>query len=284
MIRTMRERLAVCSWSLQPGSPQQLVDYLRATGISRVQLALDPLREQPATWETTPDIFRREGIEIVSGMFGTVDEDYATMESIRRTGGLVPDSTWDENWENIQATALLAQQMGLNLVTFHAGFLPEDEAGPEYEKIQHRVRLVADLFASKEIDLAFETGQETAGTLAAFLEKLGRSHVGVNFDPANMLLYDKGNPIDALRILRPWVKQCHIKDANRTVSTGIWGDEVVVGTGQVDWAAFFSLLQETEYGGDLCIEREVGDQRILDIIAARLMVERLEQVPVTGLS
>jgi len=80
------------------------------------------------------------------------------------------------------------------------------------------------------------------------------------------------------------VKQCHIKDANRTVSPGTWGDEVVVGTGQVDWMAFFSLLQETEYAGDLCIEREVGDQRILDIIAARLMVERLEQVPVTGLS
>jgi L-ribulose-5-phosphate 3-epimerase len=275
MIRSMRERLAVCSWSLRPASPEQLVDQVRATGMSRVQLALDPLREDPATWSATPEIFRRAGLEIVSGMFGTVDEDYTSLESIRRTGGLVPDSTWEENWENIQETAALAQRMGLRLVTFHAGFLPEDETGPEYEKLQHRIRLVADLFASKEIELAFETGQETAGKLAEFLEKLGRSHVGVNFDPANMILYDKGNPVDALRTLRPWVKQCHVKDANRTRSPGTWGDEVVVGTGQVDWEAFFSVLQETQFAGDLCIEREAGEERILDIIAARLMVEKL---------
>lgn len=275
MIRPMRERLAVCSWSLQPASPQELVDRLRATEIARVQLALDPLRLDPETWSTTPDIFRRAGVEIVSGMFGTVDEDYTSLESIRRTGGLVPDSTWDENWENIQETAVLAQRLGLRLVTFHAGFIPEDETGPEYEKLQHRVRLVADLFAAKEIDLAFETGQETAGKLAEFLEKLGRSHVGVNFDPANLILYDKGNALEALRVLRPWLKQCHLKDAHRTRSPGTWGDEVVLGTGQVDWAAFFSFLRETGFAGDLCIEREVGDQRIPDIIAARQVVEKL---------
>jgi sugar phosphate isomerase/epimerase len=271
----MRERLAVCSWSLRPASAQQLVEQLKATGLSRVQLALDPLRDDPTNWSATPEILRRAGCEIVSGMFGTVDEDYTSLESIRRTGGLVPDSTWEENWENIQETASLAQRMGLRLVTFHAGFLPEDETGPEYEKLQHRIRLVADLFASKEIELAFETGQETAEKLAEFLEKLGRSHVGVNFDPANMILYDKGNPVNALRTLRPWTKQCHVKDANRTRSPGTWGDEVVAGTGQVDWAAFFAVLQETQFAGDLCIEREAGNERIGDVIAARLMVEKL---------
>ncbi len=275
MTVTLKDRLAVCSWSLQPANPPQLIESLRRIGIPRVQLALDPLRESPEIWEGTNDLFRQNHISIVSGMFGTVGEDYATLDSIRRTGGLVPDATWDENWENAQATAELAGQLGLRLVTFHAGFLPHDESDPEFEKLQHRIRLVADVFAAKGIDLAFETGQESADTLRIFLEKLGRANVGVNFDPANMLLYDKGNPIAALRTLASWVKQCHIKDANRTKTPGAWGEEVPVGTGQVDWPAFFGVLNEIQFAGPCCIEREAGTQRAADIVTARKLIESL---------
>ena len=273
MTTSFKDRLAVCSWSLQPTSPQQLIEHLRAIGLSRVQLALDPLRENPAVWGETPALFQQAGITIVSGMFGTVGEDYTSLESIHRTGGLVPDDTWDENWENAQATATLAHQLGLKLVTFHAGFLPHEESDPEFEKLQHRIRLVADVFAAKGIDLAFETGQEEADTLKLFLEKLGRVNVGVNFDPANMILYDKGNPIAALRTLATWVKQCHIKDANRTQTPGTWGEEVPSGTGQVDWKQFFAVLREIGFTGHCCIEREAGTQRVADIITARKMVE-----------
>src|SRR5262245_24879551 len=276
MIPPFKDRLAVCSWSLQPTDPQQLVQHLRTIGVSRVQLALDPLRENPAVWGSTAELFREQGIGIVSGMFGTVGEDYSTPESIRRTGGLVPDDTWEENWENAQANAELAERLGLRLVTFHAGFLPHEESDPQFEKLQHRIRLVADLYAAKGIDLAFETGQETAVTLKLFLEKLGRSNIGVNFDPANMLLYDKGDPIDALRTLGPWVKQCHIKDARRPQNPGAWGEEVVAGTGQVDWSQFFAVLREMRFAGWCCIEREAGTQRSADITAARRMVEQFE--------
>lgn len=275
MTTSFKDRLAVCSWSLQPTSPQQLIEHLRAIGLSRVQLALDPLRENPAVWGDTAALFQQAGITIVSGMFGTVGEDYTSLESIHRTGGLVPDDTWDENWENAQATAELAHQLGLKLVTFHAGFLPHEESDPEFEKLQHRIRLVADVFAAKGIDLAFETGQEEADTLKLFLEKLGRVNVGVNFDPANMILYDKGNPIAALRTLASWVKQCHIKDANRTQTPGTWGEEVPSGTGQVDWKQFFAVLREIGFTANCCIEREAGTQRVADIIAARKMVEAL---------
>ena len=272
MTTSFKDRLAVCSWSLQPASPQQLIEHLRSIGLSRVQLALDPLRENPAVWGETAALFQQAGITIVSGMFGTVGEDYTSLESIHRTGGLVPDDTWDENWENAQATAELAHQLGLKLVTFHAGFLPHEESDPEFEKLQHRIRLVADVFAAKGIDLAFETGQEEADTLKLFLEKLGRVNVGVNFDPANMILYDKGNPIAALRTLASWVKQCHIKDANRTQTPGTWGEEVPSGTGQVDWKQFFAVLREIGFTGHCCIEREAGTQRVADIITARKMV------------
>ena len=281
MSSSLRDRLAVCSWSVQPVGPRELVDSLRAVGIARVQLALDPLRDQAANWAGSPLFFQQEGIQIVSGMFGTVDEDYTSLESIRRTGGLVPDSTWEENWENAQGTAELAQALGLKLVTFHAGFLPHEVNDPAFEKLQHRLRLIADVFAARGVDLALETGQETAETLRVFLEKLGRVNVGVNFDPANLILYDKGDPIAALRALSSWVKQCHLKDACRTRTPGTWGEEVPVGTGEVDWPMFFEVLRQMSFDGYCCIEREAGLQRVRDIRTAREFVEaRLEATQV----
>jgi sugar phosphate isomerase/epimerase len=268
-------RLAVCSWSLQPPTPQKLIDDLKQIGLAQVQLALDPFRTQPDVWGTFPALCAAHKIDVVSGMLTTVGEDYSTMESIRLTGGIVPDNTWDENWENIQAIAGIAQSMNIGLVTFHAGFLPHDERDPEFAKLLHRLRLVADLFASNNIDLALETGQETAASLDAFLRQLQRANVGVNFDPANMILYDKGNPIEALRALAPWLKQCHLKDANRTKVTGTWGDEVPVGTGQVNWTEFFATLNAIGFNGNLCIEREAGQQRLEDIKTACKFVERL---------
>ena len=269
------ERLAVCSWSLQAGDPEQLASLLEDIGLRRVQLALDPLREEPAAWRLTAEIFAVNGIETVSGMFGTIGEDYSTLESIRHTGGLVPDEHWEQNWKNIQTIVAIARRHRLKLVTFHAGFLPHDERDPAYGKLLDRIARVADLFAAQKMDLGFETGQETAETLAAFLTRLNRPNVGVNFDPANMILYDKGDAITALRVLGPWLKQCHIKDARRTTVPGMWGEEVVAGTGEVDWPAFFRTLDELGFSGHLCIEREAGSQRVDDIIAARQMVENL---------
>lgn len=265
----LSNRLAVCSWSLQPATPDQLFQSLDAVGIRRVQLALDPLREKPEVWGQFGAEAARRGVTIVSGMFGTVGEDYSTLETIKATGGVVPDATWEQNWKNAQQIVTLAAQLGLKLVTFHAGFLPHEESDPSFQKLFARISQLADLFSQRGLNLGFETGQETAGTLAQFLTKLNRPTVGVNFDPANMILYGKGDPIAALRTLAPWLKQCHIKDANLTKVPGTWGAEVAVGTGQVDWKAFFATLRDLQYAGDLCIEREAGNQRGTDIRAAK---------------
>jgi sugar phosphate isomerase/epimerase len=269
------ERLAVCSWSLQPQGPQHLLDQLKALGISRVQIALDPLRTEPAAWEKFPQLCAQRGIQLVSGMFGTVGEDYSTMDSIRRTGGVVPDATWEENRRNLPVIAELARKLNLSLVTFHAGFLPHEETDPAFAKLIERIRWVADLFAGKGLELGFETGQESAATLLAFLKKLERPSVGVNFDPANMILYDKGDPIEALQILAPRLKQCHLKDAVKTRTPGAWGEEVPLGTGEVDWPRFFKTLQKINFSGYLSIEREAGSQRLQDILTARKFVEGL---------
>jgi sugar phosphate isomerase/epimerase len=260
---------------LQPQNPQQLVEQLEKIGIRRVQIALDPIRSDAATWGDFGALAKEHGIKVASGMFGTIGEDYTTMETIKQTGGIVPDKTWEENWRNIQTTAKLAAKMGIRLVTFHAGFLPHDERAPGFVKLRDRLRQVADAFAAEGVDLGLETGQETADGLKHFLQVLDRRNVGVNFDPANMILYEKGDPIAALETLAPWLKQCHIKDARRTKQSGTWGDEVAVGTGEVDWRKFFEVLGRVGYEGDLCIEREAGNQRVEDIRTARKFVESL---------
>jgi L-ribulose-5-phosphate 3-epimerase len=267
-------RLAVCSWSLQPAHARDLIAKLQTTGLSRIQLALDPVREQPELWGETGALCRQAGVAIVAGMFGCLGEDYSTLESIRRTGGIAPDATWNENLKNIKLAAALAAGLGLKQVTFHAGFLPHQESDPAFAKMLGRLAAVADVFAEREMVLGLETGQETAPVLLQLLRKLGRPNVGVNFDPANMILYDKGDPIEALRLLGPWVRQVHIKDARRTRTAGDWGQEVAAGTGEVNWPAFFAVLREAGFQGDLVIEREAGSQRVADIRTARAVVEK----------
>jgi L-ribulose-5-phosphate 3-epimerase len=271
----LADRLAVCSWSVQPSNPQELAARLEEIGIHRVQLALDPLRENPKLWDDTEACFRDKGITVVSGMFGCVGEDYSTLQSIRDTGGLAPDSTWEQNRRNIRATVPIARRLGLKLLAFHAGFLPHDESDPNFDKMLGRLSEVADVFADAGMNLGLETGQETAPVLFEVLKKLNKKNVGVNFDPANMILYDKGNPIEALRVLGGWVRQVHIKDAVRTKVPGTWGEEVPVGTGQVDWRDFVATLNAHNSTCDLVIEREAGQQRVADIRFAKQTLERI---------
>jgi L-ribulose-5-phosphate 3-epimerase len=270
-------RLAVCSWSLLATDPHDLAAKLKSTGIDRVQLALDPLREAPAVWSETQDVLRQAGITTISGMFGCVGEDYSTLDSIRLTGGIAPDATWQANLENIRATVGIATGLGLELVTFHAGFVPHDPADPEFSKMVDRLAAVAEIFAAAGMTVALETGQETADGLASLLGALDRPNVAVNFDPANMLLYGKGDPVDAVRRLGRWIRQVHVKDALPGTTPGTWGEEVAVGSGQVDWPAFFAALAEVDFTGDLVIEREAGGQRVADIRTARELV--LKSIP-----
>jgi sugar phosphate isomerase/epimerase len=272
---SLHERLAVCSWSLLPTSPEDLVQKLRATGISRVQLELDPLRDAPKVWGDTEKIFREHNITIVSGMVRCIGEDYATLDSIRLTGGIAPDSKWDQNVKNISACAAIAKKMGLKLVTFHAGFLPPDESHPTFAKMCQRLDVVADIFMVQNILLGLETGQETAPELAALLHKLNHPNIGVNFDPANMIMYDKGDPVKALHTLAPWIRQVHIKDARRARVPGTWGEEVPVGKGEVDWRGFFTTFKHVVFNVNLVIEREYGNSRVADIRTAREVMERV---------
>lgn len=275
LTKSFLSRLAVCSWSLQPADPAGLVRQLLEIGLKRTQIDLDPLRVNAAVWGQLPAVLADAGVTVVSGMFRTLGEDYTTLETIRQTGGLVPDGTWESNWDNLQITVRNARQLGLEIVMTHAGFLPHDPADPTFDKMIRRMRQVARLFADHGLTLCCETGQESAASLVAFLDHLAEPNVAVNFDPANMLLYNNGDPIAALHILGKRVLSCHLKDAKVTTTPGTWGDEVPVGTGQVDWPAFFTTMGELQFPGFLCFEREAGNQRGADLAAGRRFVEKL---------
>jgi sugar phosphate isomerase/epimerase len=274
MINAPAHRLGVCSWSLEPGSPAELVERVLEVGVGHVQLALDPLRRGEWGEAETVSRLRDAGIGVLSGMIGMAGEDYSTLESIRATGGVRPDATWKTNLAACRASARLARRLGLPLVTFHAGFIPH-EAGPERAAMVARLRELADLFDDHGVSLGFETGQETAATLLEALAEIDRPSVGVNFDPANMLLYGMGDPVEALRALAPRVVQVHVKDAVPSKKKGRWGSEEVAGEGVVDWKAFFGVLRERGLGVDLLIEREGGEKRVKDARKAAKLVRGL---------
>ena len=258
-------RLGVCSWSLQPESPAQLVERVRATGLSAVQLALDPLRIDHWPERETRVALEAAGISVVSGMACMHGEDYSSIARIRETGGLRSSRHWRKNLRASRDNAALAARLGLQLVSFHAGFLPEDRADPEREPLLERLAAVTDAYAAEGVVVALETGQESAATLLGVLGELARPTLGVNFDPANMLLYGTGDPVEALAALLPYVRQMHVKDARRSGRPGEWGTEVPVGEGEVDWPAVLERLCADGPDCDLLVEREAGTQRVEDV-------------------
>ena len=266
--------LGVCSWSLCPGSPADLVAKVAATGCDAVQLALDPIRTGAWDEDETFGRLANAGIRVVSGMMEMEGEDYSTIGSIARTGGVRPDDTWAANTAAGEAIAQIAGRHDLPLVTFHAGFLPHDADDPERHRMLERLRELAAFFYESGTRVGLETGQEDAETLLGVLSDLKGRGVGVNFDPANMLLYGSGDPVEALRRLASHVVQIHIKDAVPNTVPGSWGEEVVVGTGAVDWDAFFGTADELVPGVAMLIEREAGESRVKDLETAREFVQR----------
>lgn len=266
------QSLAFCSWSTQPKCPNCLIGSANDIGISRVQLHLNPIFEKADDWADAGQKLKDAGITIVSGMFTPKGEDYSTPATIQKTGGVVPDETWQDNLIAFHKTADAAKALGLTQVSFHAGFIPEDDHAV-HDKLVDRLRQLGDILKDKAgADLLLETGQETADSLDRFLGEVDRQSIAVNFDPANMILYGMGDPIAAAAKLAPRIRQAHIKDATSPPQPGAWGAEVAVGTGEVNWEAFFKTLNAGGFDGNLVIEREAGNDRIGDIKQAAAYV------------
>jgi L-ribulose-5-phosphate 3-epimerase len=259
--------IGVCSWSLQVGSIPELVGFCKQLGVDVVQLACgDP---HHASWSEGDDLSsaaKSSGLRFSGTMIGFPGEDYTTPATIEKTGGFGDPATRGERLERFAWAVDRTVELGLKDIMCHAGFLPEPDA-PERKSFLDTLTKVANVAAQKGVTVAFETGQETAKLLRRTLDDLKMPNLKVNFDPANMLLYDKGDPIEALGILGSDVRSVHLKDAIRPKTPGQWGTEVPLGHGQANIPRFVKKLKEIGFTGPLCIEREVGNQqeRLRDI-------------------
>lgn len=260
--------VAVCSWSLRT-DPHGVAEAMRQLGVDHVNLTLRPVFADDGN--AYLDAIRRQRWTISATTIGFPQEDYSSLESIRVTGGILSDDCWPRNQQMVARAAAITAELGVRFLTMHAGFIESDDAA-QARRLRDRLVSLADEVARRGIMLLMETGQETAESLRELLEELRHPALGVNFDPANMILYGKGNPVAAVRTLGPWIKHVHIKDAVRTRQPGTWGTEVPWGEGEVGTTAFLAALKTVGFAGVLAIEREAGNNRLGDI---RLAAERL---------
>ena len=262
IMRTCKDwPVSICSWSLRQ-DVHELAESMRKMDIGYVNLAVRPALQKGG--KKFLQAVREQDWTISSTMIDFPCEDYSTLESIKKTGGVGPDEHWEENRELALGAINVTAELGAKYLLMHAGFI--DHKQPDYaRKFYDRIRLLADAAREKNIKFLMETGQETAGQLRHFLEEMRHPALKVNFDPANMILYDKGNPLEAIKVLAPWIKHVHIKDALRTKTPGTWGIEVPWGEGEVGSNIFLRTLKEIGFTGALAIEREAGDDRFGDI-------------------
>jgi sugar phosphate isomerase/epimerase len=213
-----------------------------------------------------PEAARASGLKLTGAMLGFPGEDYATPETIKRTGGFGDPALRPERLERLRWALDRTVALGLTDLMLHAGFLPEP-SDPDRSAFLDTLARAGRMARDAGVTLAFETGQETAELLRRTLDDLKAPNLKVNFDPANMLLYDMGDPIRAVELLGQDIRSVHVKDARRPKVAGQWGEEVPLGEGEVDIRRFVRTLKRVGYQGPLVIEREVGDQaaRVRDI-------------------
>ena len=186
------------------------------------------------------------------------------------TLGLVPPEYRQMRVEQLCAGADWAKKLGVTDVITHMGFIPENPNDPQFAPFCIAVRTVAGHLKKNDQWLLFETGQETPVTMMRCFEKVNMDNLGINLDTANLILYGRANPVDALDVFGKYVRNIHAKDGFYPTNGHSLGREVRLGDGKVDFKALFKKLKELQYDGYVTIEREIwNEQQQPDIIHAR---------------
>ncbi|MBQ9370964.1 MAG: sugar phosphate isomerase/epimerase [Thermoguttaceae bacterium] len=238
------------------------LEVVRDLGIKTIQL------HTPAKASRTPgnakaflDKLNEYGITTTVVFLGFEGESYETIAKAAETVGFVPKATREARLQEAREIADFAKLLGVDAIGSHIGFVPHDVNSQEYKDMVAAIQSYCDYLKGKGQRLHLETGQEAAENLLAFLKDVGRDNIFINFDPANLILYGMGAPIESLKKVAKYVRSCHCKDALATTGTpGVdWGTEVPFGQGQVDAKLFLKTLKELGYEGPLTIEREIPE-------------------------
>ena len=192
------------------------------------------------------------------------------------TIGLVPPASRKARIDALRQVSDFAKQIGVPQVQTHCGFIPEDPADPLYAGTVEAIREVARHCQANGQEFLMETGQETPTTMARAIRDVNRLNVGVGLDTANLILYGKANPVDAIDILGPHIRSVHAKDGRWPTNPNELGEEVLIGKGLVDFPAVLRKLAQLGYPGVITIERETnGPQQIADVRDEKAYLERV---------
>lgn len=235
-----------------------------------------PLDRAAERWD---EVLTAEHFTAVTAVCSYIGEDYADIPTVAHTVGLVPEATRAERIARTKAVSDVARALAIDSVACHIGFVPHEPADVIYAKIRDVARELCDYCGANGQSFTLETGQEPAKALVRFIADVDRPNLKINFDPANMILYGTGEPIEALDVLAKHVVSVHCKD-------GDWppldkpealGEERPLGEGSVNIPAFIAKLKETGYKGVLSIERENANpqRREADIRKAIALLRRL---------
>ena len=214
------------------------------------------------------------GVEISSAWIGWSGPAVWNFIEGPTTLGIVPREHREARVEELIHGADFAKKVGVGQVITHFGFLPEAPSDPEYPLILEAIKKIAEHCKKNGQKLLFETGQETPITLLRVIEDTGFDNLGINLDPANLLMYGKANPVDAIGVFGKYVCDVHAKDGKYPTEGRNLGPETALGEGDVNFPALVKALREAGYDGPLTIEREIeGEEQTRDIILAKKMLE-----------
>lgn len=215
-----------------------------------------------------------EGIEISAVWCGWEGPRFWNFYEGQDTLGLVPEAYRFKRIEMLAQGSDFAKELGVTDLVTHAGYMPENPHDPKYPEIITALKYLARKCKQNGQYFLFETGQETPVTLLRVMQDIGFDNVGINLDPANLIMYGKANPVDSLDVFGKYVRGVHGKDGLYPTDGRELGDEVALGEGKVNFPVFLKKLHELGYDGDITIEREItGEQQKKDIQMAKKMLD-----------
>ncbi|MGB7324234.1 MAG: sugar phosphate isomerase/epimerase family protein [Rubripirellula sp.] len=234
-------------------------DVISELKVPTIQLhAPHPDKRNAASAKSLADQLAGMGVRCTAVFGGFDGESYADIPTVVKTIGLVPESTRAARLQEMKDISDFTKELGCDAIALHLGFVPEGPAADGYDGIVAVTRELCDHAAANDQFLHLETGQETADGLLEFIHHVERANLKINFDPANMILYGTGEPIEALRKVAKHVRSIHCKDGTWSDQPGVtWGKEVPLGQGDVNMESYLQTLREIGYEGPLTIEREI---------------------------
>lgn len=254
---------------------------LRSMGMESCQLVCwDKELMNQETADKVNEAARRHIISITAFWCGWDGPKVWDFYDGQLTLGLVPEAFRFERMKMLQKGIAFADMIHVKDVATHVGYMPENPYDPNYAGVLTCLKDLVKLCKENGQNFLFETGQETPVTLKRAIQDiekdLGKGNVGINLDPANLIMYGKANPIDALEVFGEYVMGIHGKDGKYPTDGHMLGDEVPLGKGKVNYPAFVAKLKEIGYTGDITIEREIsGEEQKKDIIMAKAILDEL---------